>query len=193
MFDWFKKEPTIAPDSKQKEEFKRHFLKADGSPLVRSLIASAMCAVEEEMVTQERNNLPGDQGLDFMLTLECFVAYALKIGVERVVEIGSFETARPAIENHFQKYAFFDQKSYQTIWRDLDANMKEPLNMGAEIPDTPIAKLLLTGLQNNKLIPNGEEPLMGFKSHLIFELQAIADFAERTTRYIIQTGDQGGS
>jgi hypothetical protein len=101
----------------------RHAAKAEGSPLVRSLIASAMCAVEEEMVTQEQNKLPAAERLDFMLTYECFVVYALRIGVERIGKAGSFEKARTAIENHYLKYAYFDPKAYESVWRNLDRFM----------------------------------------------------------------------
>ena len=53
MFGWFKKQPTN-PDTKQKENFQRHALQAEGSPFVRSMIAEVMCSIEEESVTKER-------------------------------------------------------------------------------------------------------------------------------------------
>src|SRR6266849_6906372 len=149
MFGWFKKKPTVDPQARQKEEFQRHALQAEGPPFVRSMIASAMCAVEEDAVTQERNGLPDADRLAFMLTYECFVVYALRIGVERVGKPGSFEKARIAIEDHFQKHAWFDPKSYESVWRDLDASMMRPLDMGAA--DTPIGRLLLAALQNKIL------------------------------------------
>jgi hypothetical protein len=186
MFGWFKKKPTNGPGTKQYDDFQQHIAKAEGSPFVRSLIASAMCAVEEEAVTQERNKLRAAERLDFMLTYECFVVYALRIGVERVGKPGSFEKARIAIESHYTKYAYFDPKAYESVWRNLDAFMTAAIDMGADTPDTPISKLLLAALQNKSLFPTGKEPIMGLNLHLGFELQAIADFAEKTTGYMLR-------
>jgi hypothetical protein len=190
MLGWFKKKPSNDAQTGQQQEFQRHALQAEGPPFVRSLIASAMCAVEEDTVTQERNKLPAGERLGFMLTYECFVVYALKIGVERVGKPGSFEKARMAIENHYLKYAYFDPNLYQSIWRDLVEFMTAPLDMPTGTPDTPIGKLLLAALQNRNLFPTGKEPIMGLKSHLGFELQVIADFAEKTTEYMLQMANQ---
>src|SRR5438034_4116236 len=121
MLGWFKRKP--AADTKQQEDFQRHALKAEGSDFERSMIASAMCAVEEEVVTGEWNKLPAPQRLNFMLTYECFVVYALRIGVERIAKPGSFEKARKAIECHYTSYACFEPKAYESVWRSLDAFM----------------------------------------------------------------------
>jgi hypothetical protein len=120
-----------------------------------------------------------------MLTYECFVVYALKIGVERVGKPGSFERARAAIESHFHKHAWFDSRAYGLIWRDLDTFMSAPLDLSEQ--ETPIGKLLLTALT---LFSMDREPVAGLKSHLMFELQAIADFAEKTTGYMLQMANE---
>src|SRR5207247_1170025 len=111
MFGWLKKKPTNDPErTRRYEQFQGHIANAEGSPFVRSLIASAMCAVEEDAVTRERNNLPAAERLGFMLTYACFVAYALRVGVERVGGSGSFAKACEAIENHYSRYAYFDPR-----------------------------------------------------------------------------------
>jgi hypothetical protein len=178
MFGWFKKKTAVDP---QKENFLRHVEKAEGSPFVRFRIGSAMCSVEEEGTTKGRNKRPASEQWKFMVTYECFVTYALRIGVERVLGPNSFHEAHKGIGLHFIKHAEFFPDLWLEIWGNLDAFVTAANNLGKDAPDTPIGKLTLAALTNKTLFPNGLSSDHSFSGHLGFELQAVASFAEQTT------------
>src|SRR5438128_4216081 len=152
MFGWFKKKPTV--DAQQKETFMRHIEKAEGSAFLRSMIAEAMCSVEEEAVTNQRNKRPDEEGQRFITTYQCFIAYALKTGVERVLGPDSFREALEAIGLHFIKHADFFPDLFLNVWSGLDESMSSPPAIGEVTPDEPIGKLMIAAYTNKTLFPN---------------------------------------
>src|ERR1051326_9093397 len=50
--------------TKEYDAFQRQLARAEGSPFVRSMIAEAMCTIEEKAVANERSQRPAAQQLD---------------------------------------------------------------------------------------------------------------------------------
>jgi hypothetical protein len=192
MFGWFKKkpaadpvnQPATGPGNKQYDDFQRHAVKAEGSPFVRSMIASAMCTVEEERVTLERNKLTAAEQLKFMVIYGCFVAYALRIGVERIASVGAFQNARDGIRSHYNKYSYFDADIFEFTWTLIDDFMRLPIDTGKDAPD-PIGKLLVLA-HTEGVFPISKDSRTEFDTLVGFELLSSASFVEKTARYILQ-------
>jgi hypothetical protein len=143
MFGWFKKKRQPVYSDAAIESFKRHYEIAEGSPSQRGCIAAAMVSLEKEPVQKQRKKLTGDVQVTFMMAYECFVMWAMKRGLDSVMEPPEVETFVASMRQHFAKHGYFQPDAFEKIWDKMQNVMPMALNSTPEGLPYPVTEMLM--------------------------------------------------
>jgi hypothetical protein len=98
-------------------------LEAEGSDFERVFIATAMLAIEEKPVYEQRMKLSSNEQINFMMAYECFVMWSLNRGLEPVLKQREIESAIAALQRHFSKHAWYRAGAFEKIWKQFQSCM----------------------------------------------------------------------
>ena len=143
MFSWFKRNPQVEQPREIATRFRHHFSAAEGSQIQRGCSAAAMVAIEEEPVQKQRNKLLAEDQIVFMMTYECFVTWAFKQGLEKVLKPADVEPVIVAMHRHFAKHAFYRPEAFEKIWGKMQVLMPKALTPTAKGVIGPAASMLM--------------------------------------------------
>jgi hypothetical protein len=142
VFNWFKRNPQVEQPKEIATRFRHHFSAAEGSQIQRGCIAAAMVAIEEEPVQKQRNKLPAKDQIIFMMTYECFVMWAFKQGLEKVLKPADVGPVIVAMHRHFAKHAFYQPDAFAKIWDKMQVLMPKAMAPAAKGVICPAADML---------------------------------------------------
>jgi hypothetical protein len=98
---------------------RKHMALASGSHFQRNMIAVSMAAIEDDLVQKERSKLPlAEQNL-FMMAYECFLMWALKKGIDSVLNSEESASAITAMQGHFKKHGWYVVGNFEKIWDEM--------------------------------------------------------------------------
>jgi hypothetical protein len=147
MFGWFRKKTEPTPQEREVARLQHHFHLAEGSESQRFAVAAAMSAIERDLVQRQRQKLPPEDEFVFMMAYECFVMWAIKRGMDTVLQREEIESAIVAIHRHFAKHAWYRADDFEKIWDRMQALMPMALKTDGSAMVYPITEIILAANQ----------------------------------------------
>jgi hypothetical protein len=167
------------PDPRLIAKLKAHFAAAEGSHIQRACIATAMSAIEHELVETERAQLPTNDQMLFMMTYECFVMWALKMGIEPVLERPEVESAIVAMQEYFARHAWYKPGVFEAIWKQMQEVMPMALRTGDEgTQPYPAAEMLMAPSLAGYSFSRAVGLDLRFGIHVALEIARLAEVGE---------------
>ena len=98
---------------------------AQGSELHRNLITAAMSQIEATRVQDLRAKLSAEDQMRFMMAYECFVMWAINLGLQKVLNAEGIQAALRALYHHFEKHGWYRADAFEKIWAETEKEMPE--------------------------------------------------------------------
>jgi hypothetical protein len=133
---------------------------------------------EDDFVQKQLITLAPEDQMVFMMAYECFVMWALKLGIEKVLQRDEVESACLAIQTHFAKHAWYRPDAFEKIWQQMQVffSLAMTWDRGGQPPIT-FAEIVIAAQQAG--YPFNFDPDIGFAMiYVSTELVRLTSFGE---------------
>jgi hypothetical protein len=180
MFGWLRKQPQ--PEDPRIARIQQHFLLAEGSERQRFATAAAMYALESDIVQKQRKHLSSANEIVFMMTYECFVMWAIKLGIGRSSTFPDAKLILTAIHRHYAKHAWYRSGDFEKIWDKMQVLMPMALKSDASGMICPVAEMILAANQAGFPLDHIDFIDLEFGMHVCSEIGRLATVAKEMER-----------
>jgi len=147
MFTWLKERWLRRKAQQQDGE---HFAADEGSYIERMCIMGLMMATEAEPIKEQREQTtPEDQltpedKMIFMMGYECCMMWAIKSGIEKVLQPEEVNATVLAMQKHVAKHGWYKAGAFEKIWASMEIFMPIAMSQGPNAPPPfPIAEIMM--------------------------------------------------
>jgi hypothetical protein len=137
-----------------------------------------MLAIEGELVKVQRGKLSAKNQMIFIMTYECFVMWALKRGMDSVLERKVVESAVVALQQHFAKHAWYQPDVFEKIWDQIQNLMPLTLRPTDKGIIYPAAEMIEAANQAGYPLDPMIAADLDFGMHVLMVIQPLAEIAQ---------------